>query len=121
MEVTQRVGVRLLDAARLLVDKEIYLHSAIIKTERELGRAERALESTDLSPTIEEAHKRAKSAHNEALAVFNKHTSIMENEHHERMKLPELKRARKLLSQTWEICMERRIHIYIYIHIARGN
>jgi Zn-dependent protease with chaperone function len=40
-----------------------------------------------------------------AVAELNLHTSILENEHHERMDLPALQRARLLLSQTWQFCV----------------
>jgi len=121
MEVTQRVGVRLLDAARLLVDKEIYLQTNVVKTARalkaakrgELQHAEHNLKENNL---IEDTYTKAKAAHDQALSDYSSHTAILENDHFQKMEMPELKKARKLLEQTWEFCLLDSSEVNAFVH-----
>ena len=93
----QTVGVRVLDAARLLIDKEIYLQERVQHAALAYEKAEEAGEVG--------VQLKALEASVVATAELNAHTSILENEHHERMDLEQLHKSRLLLSQTWKFCL----------------
>ena len=155
MEVTQRIGVRLLDAARLLVDKEIYLQTNVGLTLGALQTTEDALKSIQdrANETAEitflpassafivleywkesvaanetaahfqkefdsthETKLKAETAHKAAVRQLELHSAILENDHHQRMDLPQLKRARKLLGQTWEFCLLDSSEVNAFVH-----
>lgn len=131
MEVVQRVGVRLLDAARLLVDKEIYLQTNLkqasihledceLKAREELEKIKNVGGTNEVKKHIENKHKAkvrdARKGHSKALKEMAEHTSILENEHHHRMDLEELREARKLLAQTWEFCLLDSVEVNAFVH-----